>query len=136
LEFAFKNRRDNKHKFTPRQLTRIDLSQVPLTCTDTIEQHTYQSRLTRSLDVRVKLTNAPPPNGNKPKPGRYAFSFSYSFPDFPTGTLSGSINRPNRGPRPRLPRSQGSLTIDDYQGHTGCSTEGPKSWGGLPLTGV
>ena len=136
LEFAFKNSRDNKHKFTPRQLTRIDFSQIPLNCIDTIGQHTYQARRTMSLDVRVKLTNAPPPTGNKPKPGRYAFSFFYSFPDFLTGTLSGTIDKPNRGPRPRLPRSQGSLTIDDVQGHTYCSTEGPKSWGGLPLTGA
>jgi hypothetical protein len=47
--------------------------------------------LTMSLDVRVKLTNAPPPNGNKPKPGRYGFQFTYSFPDF-TGTLRGRID--------------------------------------------
>lgn len=142
LEFAFKNRRGNEHKFTPRQLTRIDFSRVPLNCSDTIEQNHYQVRLTMSLDVRVKLTTAPPPNGNRPKPGRYAFSFFYSFPDstgysFPdTGTLLGTIDKPNRGPRPRLPRSQGSLTINDNQGHTYCSTEGPKSWGGLPLTGA
>ena len=142
LEFAFKNRRDQKHKFTPRQLTRIDFSEVPLNCSDVIEQNHYQVLLTMSLDVRVKLTNAPPPNGNRPKPGRYAFSFFYSLqgpsgfgsPDI--GTLLGTIDKPNRGPRPRLPRSQGSLTIDDVQGHSYCSTEGPKSWGGLPLTGA
>jgi hypothetical protein len=135
LEFTFKNKRVNKHKFTPRHLTRIEFSQVPLNCTDAIEQHTHQVLLTMSLDVRVKLTIAPPPNGNKPKPGRYAFQFTYSFSDF-TGTLRGTIDKPNRGPRPRLPRSQGSLAIDDVQGHTYCSTDGLKSWAGLPLTGA
>jgi hypothetical protein len=137
LEFAFKNRRDNKRKFTPRQLTRIDFSEVPLTCTQTIGNYTYQAALTMPLDVRANLTNVPPPNGNKPKPGRYAFTFTYLFADPTgiTGTLSSTIDKPNRGPRPRLPRSQGSLTIEWLQGHAYCSTEGLKSWSGLPLSG-
>jgi hypothetical protein len=32
LDFVFKNKRATKRKFTPRQLTRIDFSQVPLHC--------------------------------------------------------------------------------------------------------
>jgi hypothetical protein len=138
LRFVFKNRRETKHKFTPRQLIRIDFSDVPLLCANSPTEGTSQLLLTSTLDVRVKLTKAPPPNTNKPKRGRYAFRFAYSFPAF-SGTLRGTIDKPNHGPRPRIPRSQGSLTIDDLDsnpGHTNCSTVGPKQWGGLPLTGV
>jgi hypothetical protein len=83
------------------------------------------------------------PTPNKPKPGRYAFNFSYGFPGFTgnfpsfTGTLSGTIDKPNGAAKPRSPRSQGTLIIDDLDsppGQWNCSTEGRKSWGGLPLT--
>jgi hypothetical protein len=138
LRFVFKNKRGTKHKFTPRQLIRIDFSKVPLLCANTPSEGTSQLLLTSTLDVRVKLIKAPPPATNKPKRGRYAFRFAYSFPAF-SGTLRGTIDKPNHGPRPRVPRSQGSLTIDDLDsnpGHVNCSTGGPKSWGGLPLMGV
>jgi hypothetical protein len=138
LRFVFKNRRSAKQKFTPRQLIRIDFSKVPLLCANAPTEGTSELLLTSTLDVRVKLTKAPPPRANKPKRGRYAFRFAYSFPAF-SGTLRGTIDKPNHGPRPRAPRSQGSLTIDDLDsnpGHTNCSTGGPESWGGLPLTGV
>jgi hypothetical protein len=138
LRFVFKNKPRTKHKFTPRQLVRIDFSNVPLLCTNSPSEGTSQLLLTSSLDVRVKLMKAPPPRTNKPKRGRYAFRFAYSFPAF-SGTLRGTIDKPNHGTRPRIPRSQGSLTIDDLDsnpGHTNCSTVGPRSWGGLPLTGV
>ena len=138
LEFVFKKKRESKHKFTPRRLIRIDFSKVPLHCANTASEGTSQLLLTSTLDVSVKLTKAPPPNTNKPKPGRYAFRFAYSFPAF-SGTVRGTIDKPNREPQPRVPRSQGSLSIDDLDsnpGHTNCSTLGPKQWGGLPLTGV
>jgi hypothetical protein len=138
LRFVFKNKPRTKHKFTPRQLIQIDFSNVPLLCANSPTEGTSQLLLTSTLDVRVKLTKVPPPHTNKPKRGRYAFRFAYSFPAF-SGTLRGTIDKPNHGPRPRVPRSQGSLTIDDLDsnpGHTNCSTVGPKGWGGLPLTGV
>jgi hypothetical protein len=138
LRFVFKNKRQNKQKFTPRQLIRIEFSKVALSCTNSSGEGTSQLLLDSTMDVRVKLTKAPPPNTNKPKPGRYAFRFAYSFPTF-SGSVRGTIDKSNRGPRPRLPRSQGSLTIADLDsnpGHTNCSTQGPKSWGGVPLTGV
>jgi hypothetical protein len=138
LRFVFKNRPQTKRKFTPRQLILIDFSKVALSCSNTPGEATSQLLFTESFDVRVKLTRAPPPNTSKPKPGRYAFRFAYSFPTF-SGSVRGTIDKPNRGPRPRLPRSQGSLRIDDLDsnpGHTNCSTQGPKQWGGLPLTGV
>jgi hypothetical protein len=138
LRFVFANRPQTKRKFTPRRLIRIDFSKVPLICSNGSGEGTSQLLFDSTMDVSVKLTKAPPPHTSKPKPGRYAFRFAYSFPSF-TGTVRGTIDKPNRGPRPRLPRSQGALTIDDLDanpGHTNCSTQGPRQWGGLPLTGV
>ena len=136
LDFVFKNKRGSKRKFTPRQLNRIDFSKVPLDCANGSGEGTSQLLLTTTLSTQIKLTKAPPPGGGKPKPGRYAFRFTYSFQTF-TGTLSGTIDKPNHGPR-RL-RSQGSLDIQDLDfnpGHTNCSTHGPKQWGGLPVVRV
>jgi hypothetical protein len=133
LDFVFKNSRANKRKFTPRQLTRIDFSQVPLECMNASGTGTSQLLLTTTLDTRVKLSRAPQPAGRKPKPGRYAFRFAYSFSTF-TGTVRGTIDKPNHGPR-RL-RSQGTLEIQDLDsdpGHMNCSTRGLEQWGGLPL---
>jgi len=138
LRFVFKNKPATKRKFTPRRLIRIDFSKVPLLCFNDPGDGTSQLLLTSTLDVTVKLTKAPPPNTSKPKPGRYAFRFTYAFSGF-AGTLQGTIDKPNTGPKPRVPRSQGQLAITDLDsnpGHTNCSTNGPKSWGGLPLTGV
>jgi hypothetical protein len=134
LDFVFKNKRGDKRRFTPRQLTRIDFSKVPLECFNSPGEGTSQLLLTATLDTAVKVTKAPQPSGRKPKPRRYAFRFGYTFSGF-TGTLSGTIDKPNHGPR-RL-RSQGSLNITDLDsnpGHMNCSTNGPKQWGGLPLT--
>jgi len=133
LDFVFKNSRQHKRKFTPRQLVRIDFSKVPLLCANGSGEGASQLQLTTTLETRLKLTKAPNPSGKKAKPGRYAFRFAYSFQTF-TGTLRGTIDKPNHGPR-RL-RSQGSLDIQDLDanpGHTNCSTLGPKQWGGLPL---
>jgi len=133
LDFVFKNKRGSKHRFTPRLLTRIDFSKVPLDCSNGSGEGTSQLLLTTTFNTAVKITKAPQPRGRKPKPGRYAFRFAYGFQTF-TGSLSGTIDKPNHGPR-RL-RSQGSLDIQDLDsnpGHTNCSTRGPKQWGGLPV---
>ena len=138
LDFVFKNKRGSKNKFTPRQLTRIDFSRVPLFCLNTPSQYTSQLEFTTTLGTAVKLKKLPPPHGSKPKPGRYAFNFAYGFTGF-TGTLSGTIDKPNGPEKPRAPRSQGTLVIDDLDsdpGHMNCSTTGRRSWGGLPLTGA
>jgi hypothetical protein len=138
LRFVLKNRPQTKNKFTPRRLIRIDFSKVALNCSNGSGEGTSQLLFDSTMDVSVKLTKAPPPHTSKPKPSRYAFRFAYSFSAF-SGGVRGTIDKPNRGPRPRLPRSQGALTIDDLDanpGHTNCSTQGPRQWGGLPLTGV
>jgi hypothetical protein len=133
LDFVFKNKRASKHKFTPRQLTRIDFSKVPLFCHNTPGQGTSTLLFTRTLQTAVKVKKLPPPAGNKPKPGRYAFNFVYSFQDF-TGRISGVIDKRNGMGKPR---SQGKLLIEDLDAdpaHTNCTSNGLKSWGGLPLT--
>jgi hypothetical protein len=134
LDFPFKNKRTTKRKFTPRQLTRIDFAQVRLECMNAAGNGTTVLLLTTTMQTAVKVIKAPQPAGKKPKPNRYAFRFSYSFPTF-TGSLRGTIDKANHGPR-RL-RSQGTLSIEDLDAdadHRNCSTQGPKQWGGLPLT--
>jgi hypothetical protein len=134
LDFVFKNKRSSKQKFTPRQLTRIDFAQVPLSCMNAAGTGTTQLIFATTFQTAVKLIKAPQPAGKKPKPNRYAFRFSYDFQTF-TGTLRGTIDKPNHGPR-RL-RSQGTLSITDLDadpGHMNCSTGGLKQWGGLPVT--
>lgn len=136
LRFVLKNTPRMKNKFTPRQLTRIDFSNVPLLCMNNPGEGTSQLLFTRTLDVAVKLTKAPQPAGKKPKPGRFAFRFSYAFTDF-SGSVRGTIDKSNHVSKPRSPRSQGTLSITDLDagpGHTNCSTNGLKQWGGLPLT--
>jgi len=133
LDFVFKNRPDSKHKFTPRQLTRIDFSKVPLLCFNGQGQSTSTLLLTRTLETNVKLKRLAPPRAVNPKPGRYAFNFVYDFRDF-TGTISGTIDkRHGRG----KPRSQGKFVIEDLDsdpGYMNCDSDGLRSWGGLPLT--
>jgi hypothetical protein len=134
LDFVFKNKRTTKRKFTPRQLTRIDFAQVPLSCRNAAGTGGSTLLFTSTMQTAVKLTKAPQPAGRKPKPNRYAFRFSYSFPTF-TGTLRATIDRANHGPR-RL-RSQGALSIEDLDAgpdQRDCATNGPKQWGGLPVT--
>jgi hypothetical protein len=134
LDFAFKNRRSSKRRFTPRQLTQIAFDQVPLFCMNAAGTGSTTLLLTSTMRPAVKVVKAPQPAGKKPKPNRYAFRFSYTFPTF-AGTLRGTIDKANHGPR-RL-RSQGTLSITDLDAdadHRNCSTEGLKQWGGVPVT--
>ncbi len=119
LDFAFKNKRTSKRKFTPRQLTRIAFSQVPLDCFNAAGTGTTRLLLTTTVETTVKMTKAAQPGGKKPKPNRFAFRFAYTFQAF-TGTLRGTIepveprvqalavpgNPPNHRPR-RGPGTQG-----------------------------
>jgi len=136
LDFVFKNMRGNKKKFTPRQLTRIAFDSVPLLCFNAPVKNptgTSQLLLTTALETEVKLEKVP---HSKPKPGKYAFRFAYSFPAF-TGTISGTIKKVTNAPKPRSPKAQGSFTIEDLDAGTSqwnCSTEGRRNWAGIPLT--
>jgi hypothetical protein len=134
LDIVFKNKRADKREFTPRQLTRIDFAQVPLQCFNGAGTGTTQLALTTTLQTSVKLTKAPNPSGKKPKPNRFAFRFSYVFTGF-TGTLRGTIDKANHGPRHL--RSQGTLSIEDLDAdadHVNCNSNGLKQWGGLPVS--
>jgi hypothetical protein len=136
LDFVFKNKRTSKRKFTPRQLTRIDFSQVRLSCMNAAGNGTTILLLTTTMHPALKVVKAPQPAGKKPKPNRYAFRFNYSFPTF-TGSVRGTIDKANHGPR-RM-RSQGTLEIKDLDAdadHVNCSTGGLKQWGGVPVTVV
>ena len=134
LDFVFKNKRGNKKTFTPRQLTRIDLSKVPLLCYNAPvnPNGTSQLLLTTTLATNVKLKKIPA--GPKPKPGRYAFDFTSSFTAFTgTGTITGKIDKVTGAPKPRIPRSAGSLRIDDLDSppdQWNCSASGTLAWAG------
>jgi len=139
LDFAFKNKRAQKKTFTPRQLTRIALSKIRLTCSNPSSQFF----LTATFDSTIKLKKAPPPHANKPKPGRYAFRFFHSFSVVTggsaafTGTISGTIDKPNGRSGPTPPRAHGELVIDDFDadpGHQDCATTGPLGWSDPSLT--
>jgi hypothetical protein len=139
LDFVFKNKPGNTKKFTPRRLTRIDFSKVPLLCYNAPvnPNGTSQLLLTTTLETKIKLRKTAPPNPAKAKPGRYAFNFTSAFTgNFPafTGTISGWIDKPTTAPRPRIPRSGGSWRIDDLDsppGQWNCSTAGGTlGWGG------
>jgi hypothetical protein len=134
LDFVFKNKLGSEHKFTPRQLTRIDFSKFPLHCFGP-NNSTSTFLFSRTFDIQLKVAKLPNPSGHKPKPGRYAFNFAYTFPDF-TGTISGVIDKPHgKG----APTSQGKLRIQDLDadpGHMDCNSNGLFAWGRLPLTPV
>ena len=132
LDVVFKNKKGNKKKYTPRQLTRVDLSKLELTCTDHMT-FTNQFHLTQTFQTQVKFKKIPHPH---PKPDRYAFSFAYSFPTF-TGSITGTIDKVTNAPKPRAPRAHGDLVIQDLDadaGHPNCATDGPLGWSDLSLT--
>jgi hypothetical protein len=124
LDIVFKNKRSTPRKFTPRQLTVVDIANMPVTCRNS--PGNTATTLTRTIQTQVKLTNPPPPNG-KPKANRYSYKFATGFTEF-TGSLSGKVfKRQGRG----KVIANGSLTIDDLDfqgGPTNCSTEGPRGW--------
>ena len=141
LDFVFKNKRGNKKTFTPRQLTRIDFSQVPIGCYNAPvnPNGTSQLLLTTTLATNIKLKKKAPANPAKAKPGRYHFNFAYNFPaftgNFPTftGTIGGSIDKSNGTDKPRIPRTTGNLRINDLDSppdQWNCSTDGPLVWAG------
>ena len=118
------------------------------TVQDSASPFTSEYLLNATFQTKIKLKKSPPPP--HPKPGRYSFRFSHSFAAVAgttnggptsafTGTISGTIDKPNGVKGPRPPRSQGKLNIEDLDvdpAHPNCSTLGTKGWGGLPLTPV
>ena len=124
LELVFKNKRSNKKRFTPRQLTLIDLERVPLRC-EGPPPLIEEAFLTTTMETRVKL--------RKSTIGRYSFKFLHSFPTF-TGTIAGKVFK-NTKRRGRL-RANGSFNIEDLDflgaGPNNCATNGPRGWSAFP----
>ncbi|HEX2359941.1 MAG TPA: hypothetical protein VHH72_09015 [Solirubrobacterales bacterium] len=127
LGFIFKNKRANKGKFTPRQLTSIGLEGVPLRCANSPGDPASSALLTTSIPARKTPRS---PRQANPKPNRYSFSFSSGFSDF-DGTVGGRVYK--RNGRGRL-LTFGNLTIRDIDfsapGPSNCSTTGERSWSG------
>jgi hypothetical protein len=138
LDFVFKNTRSNKKRFTPRQLIKIDLSKVPLTCENGHTESYSQLSLTETFETKIEVTKIP---SLHPKPGRYAFRFAHSFPTF-NGTISGTISKTTGAPKPRPVTSHGHLNIWDLDanpGHSDCTNFPPVGgvWGGgVPVVPV
>ena len=128
LDFIFKNKRAGG-KYTPRRLTRVRLSGLPLRCQDPGSPANTEAVLSADLTPDVKVTKATPPAGGKPKPNRYAFRFAWDFGGFASGYFSGTIDKAGgKG----WPRAHGKFEIERYDfpppGPTHCATSGQASW--------
>jgi hypothetical protein len=124
LDFVFKNKRA-KGKYTPRHLTRIRLFELPLFCPSPGPSQS----LTADIATQIKLTKAPPPVTDSPKPNRYAYRFAWDFGAFADGSFTGTIDKANgKG----WPRAHGKFTITRYDfpppGPSNCRTSGQVGW--------
>jgi hypothetical protein len=127
LDIVFKNKRGNPRKFTPRQLTVVDILNMPITCTNSPGDPSTSTTLTSTIQTQAKLKKAPNPSGAKPKARRYSFKLATNFTEF-TGTLRGKVfKRDGRG----KVIANGVLNIDrlDFPGGpTNCATMGGRGW--------
>jgi hypothetical protein len=127
LDIVFKNKRSSPRKFTPRQLTVVDIANMPISCMNSPGQGGTATTLTTTIHTQAKLTKAPPPSGAKPKAGRYSFKFRTGFSGF-TGTLRGKVFK--RNGRGKV-IANGVLNIDHLDfpgGPTNCATMGGRGW--------
>ncbi|MGZ5359307.1 MAG: hypothetical protein ACXWZW_11000 [Solirubrobacterales bacterium] len=129
LEIVFKNKRSERKLFTPRRVTRVSFESVPLTCANNPGGPTSQLQLTRSVQAKIVVQPAAPPD-SKPTKGRYRFIFAWFLPDLPS-TISGKIDKPDKRKRGTPPRARGRFTIADLDlgpGFTDCATNGSPEW--------
>ncbi|MGZ5316391.1 MAG: hypothetical protein ACXW0S_10980 [Solirubrobacterales bacterium] len=130
LEIVFKNTRSERKLFTPRRVTRVGFESVPLTCANNPGGPTSQLQLTRSVQAKIVVQPAAPPD-SKPTKGRYRFIFAWVLPDLPSTTISGKIDKPDKRKRGTRPRARGRFTIADLNlgpGFTNCATNGSPEW--------
>jgi hypothetical protein len=124
LDIVFKNKRSSPRKFTPRQLTVVDIVNMPITC---MNSGNTATTLTTTIQTQAKLKKAPNPSGAKPKARRYSFKLATNFTGF-TGTLRGKVfKRDGRG----KVIANGVLNIDHLDfpgGPTNCATMGGRGW--------
>ncbi len=127
LDVIFKDKH-GRGKFTPRQLTAINVDGMPLFCTG---QPNTQGTLTGSFPTQAKFqVTGRKPGQAKPKRNSYSFSTSFSFTSF-SGTIGTRLYK-RQGKGPVLAFS--TLTIDRIDlgqpGQSNCSSNGPRSASG------
>jgi hypothetical protein len=125
LNFVFKNNRAGG-KYTPRRLTRVRFSELPLRCHEPGSPSTTTAPLTADFAADVLMTKPQSPN---PKPNRYAFRFSWDYGGFAYGFFAGTIDKANgKG----WPRAHGKFAIWRYDfpapGPTYCNTSRQIEW--------
>jgi hypothetical protein len=130
LDVVFKDKH-GRGKFTPRQLTAVNVDGMPLTfCANQPGQPTSQGTLTASFPAQAKFTaTGRKPGQAKPKKNRYSYSTSYAFTSF-TGTIGTRIYKV-QGKGPVI--SFSTLTVDRIDldpGHQNCSSNGPRGASG------
>lgn len=128
LNFVFKNKRAGG-KYTPRRLTRVRFSELPLRCHEPGSPSTTMAPLTADFATDVRVTKATTLPGGKPKSNRYAFRFSWDLSGFATGFFDGTVDKANgKG----WPRAHGKFAIWRYDfpapGPTYCATSGHIGW--------
>lgn len=131
LDVVFKDNH-GRGKFTPRQLTAVNVDGMPLTfCTNQPGQSTSQGTLTGSFPTQATFAaTGRKPGQAKPKRSRYSYSTSYVFTSF-AGTIDTRIYKvQGKGPV----RAFSTLTIDHYDfpppGPANCSSTGPRGTSG------
>jgi hypothetical protein len=131
LEVLFKNQRGAPNHFTPRTVTRVDFTNVPLRCANSPGDPVTELLLTRSESTARSFTfqEAGRAHGQRSKPGRYAFVFAGALQGF-SATISGKVDKPTKRKRGTPARIHGRFTIADLDagpGYMNCSTE-TRSW--------
>ncbi len=132
LDVVFKDKH-GRGKFTPRQLTAVNLDGMPLTfCANQPGQPTSQGALTSSFPTQAKFKiTGRKPGQAKPKANSYTYSTSYGFTSF-AGTIDTRVYKvQGKGPV----RAFSTLTIDRYDfpppGPANCSSNGPRGASGI-----
>ncbi len=130
LDVVFKDNH-GRGKFTPRQLTAVNVDGMPLTfCANQPGQPTSQGTLTGSFPTHAKfMATGRKPGQAKPKKNRYSYSTSYAFSSF-AGTIDTRVYKV-QGKGPVI--SFSTLTVDRIDldpGHENCSSNGPRGASG------
>lgn len=131
LEIVFNNKRSERKLFTPRRVTRVGFESVPLTCANNPGGPTSQLQLTRSVQAKIVVQPALPPDPKPLPKGRYRFVFADALHNLPSTTISGKIDKPDKRKHGTPPRARGRFTIADLDlgpGFTNCATNGSPEW--------
>jgi hypothetical protein len=129
LDVVFKDKH-GRGKFTPRQLTAVNIDGMPVSCTNQQGQSASQGMLTGSFPTQAKFqATGRKPGQAKPKRSRYSYSAFAGFTSF-SGTLDTRLYK-RQGKGPVLAFS--TLRVDHVDlnpGHENCSSNGPRGASG------